>query len=88
MSLGFLVFSLLSTKTKFGGEKIQETLVHASDQISNQFFGKTHILGNIAIFKTLVLGCLKELGAGTGTVGKLRVSSFSLLRLFQVNDQV
>ena len=44
-------------------------------------------LENIAIFKTLVLGCLKELEAGTGTVGKLRVSSFSLLRLFQAKTK-
>ena len=84
MSLGFLVFSLLSTKTKFGGEKTQETSVHASDQISDYFFEKKTIWKNVAIFKTLVLGCLKELEAGTGAVGKLRVSSFSLVRLFRV----
>ena len=70
MSLLFLVFSLLSTKTKFRGEKIQETSVHASDQISDQFFGKNTFWKNTAIFKTLVLGCLKELEAGTGTVEK------------------
>ena len=87
MSLGFLVFSLLSTKTKFGGEKTQETSVHASDQICDQFFWKMFILKNVAIFKTLVLGCLKELEAGTGTVGKPRVSSFSLLRLFQAKTK-
>ena len=37
----------------------------------------------LLIFKTIVLRCLMELEAGTGSVGKLRVSSFLFFHCFR-----
>ena len=63
--------------------QISSTIAHSRFGFGAAMPTNGNIWKNNVIFKTIVLRCLEELEAGTGSVGKLRVSSFLFFHCFR-----